>query len=295
VDEFCEIGQQTYGDGVDLKRMLSLALFDKVAELRRWNDYTGFVYSLFLQGKPDLDNRFTVVNVNYDGLLGKMLVDAVQQRRRSAQREPLPCEILANIAGGWYAKGSRTGDDMPVQVSVQHDPEAFCHHMPHGVFTVSRDSSGALWSMENVIFSENDHTAKENWFLRKYMRVPAIQFPWERDSRLVVHQSQLKHAALSVVSAKRIHFVGLSGHSLLRHSLADIFSLVPPALFGTKQWYVATPEENQERVFRRLMDCFLPDELRRDESLKKQILRPEYSKFFPSFDAWTKASPHLET
>ena len=31
VDEFCEIGSPMLGDGVELKKMVSLALFDKVA------------------------------------------------------------------------------------------------------------------------------------------------------------------------------------------------------------------------------------------------------------------------
>jgi hypothetical protein len=294
VDEFCEIAQPTSGNGMELKRMLSLALFDKTAELKQWNDYVKFVYSLFRQGTPDLDDRFTIVNFNYDGLLGRMLVKAAQRRRMAANKGILAIEGLAALTGGWYGSDQLPGDDMLVRATNSFEPHRFCHHMPHGTFTVMRDSAGDLHSMEDVIYSEASHEAKENWFLKRYNRMPMIQFPWEKDSRLPVHQMQFEHAALSVEEAKRIHFIGLSGHSLLRHSLADIFSRVHPAMFQSKQWYIASPEDNQERVFRRLMDCFLPEELRRDEALKRQLLRPNYAKFYPTFEAWIKASPHLD-
>ena len=318
VDEFCEIGQPILGDGAALKQIVSVALFDKVAERKTWNEYVRFVASLFKQSEADLDDRFTVVSFNYDGLLGKMLLDAVRERRYLAQahNNTLDLSTATALAGGWSPPHPiiRRDDTLIAHIinggvptpffnvdsimqaveSENFDGNQFCLHMPHGNFTVMKDRTGTNHAFQDLIYGDVDVKQKEAWFLDLFRNSwqPAIQFPWEKKKRLALHQRQIDHAALSVEEATRIHFIGLSGHPLLRHTLMEIFARVHPANFQSKEWFVATTEENKERVFRRLMDCFLPSELQGNEAVKAHISKPPQTKYLPSFDGWLNLAPH---
>ena len=292
VDEFCELAQPSRGDGLTLKKMLSLALFDKVKDFKRWNDYVKLVDTLFIPRNVNLDDRLTLVNFNYDGLLGKMLVDAVRHRCKVAKKECPPGWRLAAIGGGWCGSG-HGHDATPANHSAELQVPEFCHHMPHGTFTAAMNERDEILALEDLIYSDAaDHSAKENWLLRHYDLIPMIQFPWERDNRRQIHQRQLVHPAHSVAEATRIHFIGLSGHHLLRHSLRDIFSSIDSTEeLAKKQWFVATSEPNYERTFNRLLNCLLPDDWLNDDSLKARLRRE--MQHFGTFGEWLDVSPHL--
>jgi len=66
--------------------MLWAALIDLGQEWDSWNDYGRFIYSLFKPSSPKLDDRKTIINFNYDGLLEKLLVDAMRERCRISGR-----------------------------------------------------------------------------------------------------------------------------------------------------------------------------------------------------------------
>jgi len=78
----------------------------------------------------------------------------------------------------------------------------------------------------------------------------------------------------------------------LRHTLRDAFSLIEQVdQFATKKWHVATADPNHERIFRKLMDCFLPEAFRKDERVSLQLARNVT--YYKSFTAWLDEGPYL--
>jgi hypothetical protein len=78
-----------------------------------------------------------------------------------------------------------------------------------------------------------------------------------------------------VKEAKRIHFIGLAGHPLMRNSLRSIFQETWKARedLASKKFFVATKhKDNTERVFRSICDCLLPEEWRKDDAWREKNL-----------------------
>ncbi len=312
VDEYCKIAKPTQGSGKKMKKLLRLALFDYSCNLSRHSDYHQFAHKLFQPDSCSLDDRFTVVNFNYDGLLGQILTLQIRVNCRNAKENVPPKDKLALISGGYYTappplqpaeghtrhppnlfQASPTGE---VCESVNIEGSEFAHHMPHGTFTISRDTGicppNNLLSLQHVIYAMPDTLSpseKAEYFVRTYDLEPMIHFPWEPESREPVHERQYEHSALSVKQAKRIHFIGLSGHRYLAESFAPIFALLTDKQdFLSKVWHVATTHDDRSAVFDKLLDCILPGTLRSDTDLRARL----HANMTPhaSFHAWLTAS-----
>jgi hypothetical protein len=90
VDEYCEHIRDNAVKVGRMKRMLRMALFDHSYFWFENNDYRTFLESLFLKGRStELNPDFTVINFNYDGLLGTLLTDAVRERYSDKKGEQL--------------------------------------------------------------------------------------------------------------------------------------------------------------------------------------------------------------
>lgn len=302
IDEYCEWAKEEVERVTWAKQLLRLALFDHSYFWFRNNDYRTFVETLFEPSTGQPNPAFTIINFNYDGLLGKMLTDGVVERC-VLQKQQIPSpERLAAIAGGYYPHPTQNRDvplGMFYPVAVESETtevERFAHHMPHGTFTVV-GCRGQLLSLQDRIYrSDGSPTEMEEDFLATYSTTPMIHFPWESGKRLEIHKNQYSHAAGSIHKAKRIHFIGLSGHPLLRHSLTDLFQFVKDeSTLLSKEWHIATPDDQGE-TFLKLMECFLPDKgLSGDQ---KQLIRTDSLrrlKKYNSFAEWLKAKPHLKS
>lgn len=290
VDEYCEISAPTANLVPAMKQVLRQVLFDHAAGWWKPSDYRRLVASLFKASEVYPDNRFTLVNFNYDGLLTKLLTDAIHWRcLRSCKPVPDFPEMAA-IGGGYYQP--QVEDDTPSVVqSAPLKPDQFYQHLPHGTVTVALNMARGLRSLQNLFYSRTERPDRETLFLAQYDSEPMIHFPWEPNGRRTEHKRQYEHAAMSVKEAKRIHFIGLSGHPLLRHSLKDVFAATSRDELLQKQWHVATTEKDAKRVARKLMDCFLSDDLRRDEDFCMDLA----SRFgsYPGFREWLDVAPHL--
>lgn len=301
IDEYCQIAsttKQDHGITLKMKRILRVALRDYMKEWDKWNDYGRLIYSLFKQSTHELDDRFTIVNFNYDGLFGKLLKDAAIERRIIRGISKPNDGELAALGGGYY----RNTDDQTV-IATKIPNESFAHHMPHGTITAYRidNKITALDDLFYPSFPVGRYRTQEEWeerFFEKmpnsfdpsiYMSQPMIHFPWEEHKCEEVHNHMYDHAANSILKAERIHFIGLSGHNLLRPSLTRLFAEIGDKI-NEKQFFVATKESNKQRVLDRLIDCALTEPWKSDFQVRENIRKNLHP--FDSFFHWLNISPH---
>jgi len=82
VDEFCQQLQGRPTDVEEIKRMVRFVLWESASGWSKPDvGYRRLRPTLFIN-PITLNPRFAIINFNYDGLLGKMLADAVLERRR---------------------------------------------------------------------------------------------------------------------------------------------------------------------------------------------------------------------
>lgn len=312
VDAFVEKGKSDPGLTQKVKRMVRLALFDHSTNSPRGRrEYDRFAKTLFKADELNLDERITVVNFNYDGLFGKLLADKVLARWKHEGIDILSRhDELAAYAGGYYSwpEGGQTSDAFCGLPAREND--GFDHCMPHGTFIVVWKER-KLISLLNLIYQEDsdipcsrrtDECSRGELFLKTYSANTFIRFPWEENPSIdesfwrqfncqrSVYLSQIIAVADAVAQAKRIHFIGLSGHRLLRDSLRRMFpkTSTPEALTG-KEWHVAT-DRNPQAIFDRLMTCFLSEGTTHDADLRAKLRSNMIP--YPSFEAWLQASPY---
>jgi hypothetical protein len=255
-----------------------------------YNPYRNFIDTLFFRGQVYPDPRFTVVNFNYDGLLAKLLTEAAWSREdnewKTRNVEPWR---LAALGGGYYHfPGSNFVS--AYDLNPQQLGDSCLHLMPHGTITV-------LWlgqqqqfqSDESFVYSQGPSANSDIW-QHGISAVPMIDFPWEPDDRVSEkHRSQLRLAGASVREAKRIHFIGLAGHFLMRDSLSRIFEGMSQEEFAGKEWFIATKESDYQRTFWNICECLLPDQMLKNDSWRRNNLRPQ---FCGDFDNWMYLKPH---
>jgi hypothetical protein len=295
VDEFCENVQSKPTDVVEMKRMLRLALFSYSDNwwLHRV-EYRRFISTLF-DAPRHLGSQFAVVNFNYDGLFGKLLADAFLERHRSAGVALPQDHVLATIAGGYYNQPEPERLQEPIVAPEDSGTNEFDHYMPHGTITVAKEEE-KLCSLVNIIYGHRDNpTRRKELFLSKYFTTPLVRFPWEKADSAPRVPSHLARPMVAVMEAPRIHFIGLSGHKLLQHSLRTIFSLAasPPDAASTllgKEYHLATTAD-PDIVFDKLLDCLLPSTLLRDDKLRDGL--HDKLHHYKSFAKWLHKTPHL--
>ena len=266
-----------------------------------WNDYGRLIYSLFKPSTPVLDDRFSVINFNYDGLFGKLLTDAVLQRCEISHYDKPSRQRLAALAGGFYPEN----EFRAVVAGASHVLD-FNHYMPHGTITALKGEDGVL-ALQDAFYTQKftgglgSRSDMEAWFLIEHYRSePLIHFPWEPDSCHPTFERQHDESAVAVGEARRLHFIGLSGHPLLGATLKKVFSAVEKntVLEGLleKEWHIATIDPNPGRVFENIVRCFLPQKIEfsefmagfqdRERKAGKKVF------FYKGFSEWLDEKPH---
>ena len=251
------------------------------------NPYRDFIDTLFYREAAIPDARFAIVNFNYDGLLAKMLVDAVRARGNDFDDGQLA------MIGGGYVHDKRAMEARPISCTTEAAAEFFIHFMPHGTITVLKAGESFI-SQEHIIYSSPPSiTAGRLWEASEHLP-PMIDFPWERDEIVPAqHRRQLDIAAAAVREAQRIHFIGLAGHPLMRDSLRRIFHPITNAKeeLASKRFFVATAESDAKRTFRNICDCLLPSTWLGDTEWREASLN-----LTPcgSFEQWIKLRPHYD-
>jgi hypothetical protein len=291
VDEFCQLANRDPAIVARMKRLLRVALFDHTLDWFLNNDYRTFVESLFLKpASTELNSRFTVVNFNYDGLLGKLLTDAVSERCALAGTEPPTETKLAGLAGGYYAK-PKAGLYTPAYESDILKEDEFAHHMPHGTLVAVADSKN-IYSLSDTIYGHDTAEKRVEVFLNSYWLDSLIHFPWEAGGRQDVYKRQNDHAAISIREAKRIHFIGLSGHPLLRTSICRMFAGTSLSELLSKEWHIATPDDKWQ-TFLNIAEGFLINRAN-DTAGRQQFLSDANRRLrkYDSFAHWLRESPH---
>ncbi len=287
-----------------MKRMLRMALFDHSYFWSENNDYKTFPESLFLKGRStELNPSFAIINFNYDGLLGVLLTDAMRERCNGKNDVQQPTgEQLAAIAGGYYSlvetiKTPSGGGSVLSGTTEcgELNPGEFCHLMPHGTMVEARVNNNQVVSLRDIVYGFGDRVERETRFLENYNLEPLIHFPWETDERSVMQRKQLMCARTAVAAAKRIHFIGLSGHQLLGHSLGEIFyPLRHSNQLMSMEWHIATPDNHLE-VALKLAECFLQNDIeqQRKDAFLSRVRHPQVLRKYSSFDDWLSKKPHL--
>jgi hypothetical protein len=298
VDEFCWKNNNP-AEVQDMKRIAryALAVYPYRAKQKptRWdspsNPYRNFIDTLFFRGEVFPEPRFTIVNFNYDGLLAKLLADAVWWRAYNEGKTDLaePWRLAA-VGGGYF----HFMDGIAVQeydLNREDLRDCFMHLMPHGTITVLRSDPLHISSMSEASYVyPNELSANSDIWQRGLKAFPAIDFPWEPDGSVSkMHRGQLGLAARAVKEANRIHFIGLAGHYLMRDSLSRIFEGMSEEEFARKEWFIATKESDYQRTFWNICECFLPDQLLKNDSWRRNNLRPQ---FCGDFDNWMYLKPH---
>jgi hypothetical protein len=301
VDEFCENYNTVLlaGNLAEMKKMVRLVLSDSGANwFASTVDYKRLTPTLFSDPRS-LNPRFAVINFNYDGLFGKMLADAVHERRQAVAIAGDYTKELAAIAGGFYSLPNDPVLAPPIVGDMENAADTFVHCMPHGTITVAKAGEGLLSIMNglyasegaSVRFPDGSRLTRDQAIMEFYSLDSAIHFPWEQTASLPIYDEQIKAAELELPKARRLHFIGLSGHRLMRHTLRKLFRNVnSEAAFKDFEWHVATKDPNIQRVFDGLLNCILPDELVDDDGLRDGL----HKKMTPhtSFEDWLKVSPH---
>jgi hypothetical protein len=294
VDEFCQLAKEKPEMVLDMKRMLRVALFDHTRGWFQNNDYRTFVESLFVKpASTELNPRFTVVNFNYDGLLGKLLTDSVIERCLVAGKNPPSDQKLAGWAGGYYVS-TEAAKFMLATESDGVEQDEFAHHMLHGTFVAVREGK-YVYSLSNAIYARDGSDGVDE-FSQHYSFEPLIHFPWELDERGDLYKRQYAHATESVRQAKRIHFIGISGHPLLTSSLMRICGAFHPHELQSKDWHIATPDDKKQ-TFHRILECIFGQAQcqRADFTMyRTEFLRQTRLFEYNNFEHWLRESPHLK-
>lgn len=298
VDEFCEMMKATPEKVAEMKRVVRFVLSTIPKDWKATNvEYRGLIARLFADD-GSLNPRFGIINFNYDGLFGKLLADAVAERHFARHAVLLDAyDKLATIAGGFYSPPEYKLGAQAIMGSVPDPEKEFFHFMPHGTITVVGDGTTPL-DFLNVIYPQNPNrislldgriVEKEKFLLDNYDLQSLIHFPWEESGRHALFENQISAASFAAAGAKRIHFIGLSGHYLLRHTLNRIFEKVEADKLANCEWHLATMDPDPKRVFGDLIRCMRPDGLRPDLNRRlHQSLRT-----YHGFDEWLRISPHL--
>lgn len=227
-----------------------------------------------------------------------------QNRRVTRATGSFDEKILAAIAGGFYSFSNDGFLRSPIQGSIPNPDTEFLHVMPHGTIAVVKDGDNLL-SVLNVLYPSDGEAdefhlpngggtlkSRNDVFLRLYDLESAIHFPWENAGGLPIYEQQINVASVAVRRTKRLHFIGLSGHKLLRHSLRKLFwDVGDEEAFAAIEWHVATKDPDSRRVFDSLLDCILPETF-----LEKDDLRDKLHKRmtpYTDFAHWLRVSPHL--
>jgi hypothetical protein len=227
-------------------------------------------------------------------LFGKLLADAFLERHRSAGGVDEPRgDFLAAIAGGYYNHPELEGVQSPVVSLEYYDLAEFIHYMPHGTMGMFLDEQDRPQSLLNVIYGLRDKVAvREATLWDKYFTTPLIRFPWEQGGQPGSMPPRLIGVANAVRMATRYHFIGLSGHKLMKNTLQSIFQVVDSSsvAFLQKQYHVAT-KGNHDVVFDKLLDCILPPKLLDDTSLRDRLRKKMVR--YSDFGEWLHRTPHL--
>lgn len=327
IDEYCQLSTppghaQQVDTVIQLKRMLRAALMDHAEKWNQWNSYSRLISDLFQGSEHLLNDRFTVINFNYDGLFGKLLVDAVRERHRLRGIQPPAPERLASLAGGYLPDSG-----MKAIRAEEPNSRLFNHFMPHGTITTFRSHTNLI-NFQDVLYAETfgssdmrNRDEMEAWFYTHwYESMPLIHFPWESEACDPVFARQLEVAAIAVEQADRVHFVGVSGHSLLGHTLQKLFHVGPQGWSSSeaetglqelakKEWHMATLDRSPKMVWANLVRCILPRREDREAfmqvnrtredcpsvsiNMASHIVRRTNVFFYQGFEEWLKEKPHL--
>lgn len=305
VDEYCLLASPNGAvteTTLHLKRMLRSALMDFAPQWREWNDYGPFISDLFKPKSADLDDRFTIVNFNYDGLFGKLLTDAVLERWQIHKGVRPPVDYLSELAGGYFPQGGLVAVE-----ATDVKSNSFVHVLPHGTITTLQKGSQKL-CIQDLLYAveysgpnlNNRAEMEADFYENLYMTTPMIHFPWEPSACAPVFERQLDIASRAVVEAERIHFIGISGHPLLGHTLQKIFRVgtrEPPLEFlSNKQWHIATMEPNHEATFWKIAQCFIPQLTLYRQFEEMMIGRATGNlrrvSFYKGFSDWLERKPY---
>lgn len=234
-------------------------------------------------------------------MLGKLLGDAVRQKHDLSRTPVVPREKLAIAAGGYYSPPDFFVGAPSISGEVENPESEFGHYMPHGTFTMVQHNQAPL-SLMNAIYSRvgtvrlanGEQIPSDRAVLNHYYYDTFIHFPWEPTGRGEMFEKQVYKAAIAVRRAKRIHFIGISGHKLMAHSLNTIFKYVDTeSAFQDIEWHLATAEPDPKQVFDKLLDCLLPQRFAESPAFRLVLHDNLKNHIYPTFAEWLRVSPHL--
>lgn len=324
VDDFCRVlanNQSRRSDLQEMKRIIRLGMLDFINQkspsiTASRNPYERFINLLFRRDDSgQLNDCFGIVNINYDGCFGTLLGEMADARYCAAKSKHLPNGVKAAFTGT-YCRSWQGSTETPDLL----EPEFFFHYMPHGTITVSVDSrvhvdaTGHIESVEDCIYtprlenlrpSDKKFDYRDEWFLdQHYEKDPLIVFPWE-NYRLRLSQDITVVVSSAIATAERIHFIGISGHSLLKTTFQDLLQRVAPIkhILG-KEWHIAVkaPEGKdqkkfQERTYQNIRQLFWPEGVSAQEleHLQSDLWPNHKCIFYDDFESWLDDSPLSES
>jgi hypothetical protein len=264
---------------------------------RLQNIYRSFLATLFPGACVFPESRFFIVNFNYDGLVGKMLVDAVRARREQSKENTTDdMDVRLSSMNGGYLDSKSSPLVTRCDMNIHIGKDIFRQILPHGTYCVWENTDESLVSLQRQVYPDTGNpSAQDLWKLGwEQGAVPQVDFPWEQDCESTkFHRQQMTVATKAVFQAKRIHFIGLQGHPLMMDSLRRIFSALQAAsAVSEKHWHVATKESDPERVLFDIASCFLPQRYLQDSSWRHAAFGPERVSFYGDFADWIYKRPH---